>query len=358
MRYALILVGLVTMLATADGVFATGGSELYKINGYSNFTLTMFGMEGNNPANGFSFYNCTQWSPKVTDIFAGRLAFDTYYGYGSSTDCTLKLADAYLTFDVLPELTLMGGRYKLPFGYAYTRSGSSMSYLYRAAVASTPDFTNFGARDLGLCLTADFGPVNLDLSYSNGTAAKADTAWNKQFTARIQAMPAEWMGLGAAVAIIGQPEIEVADTSGTYTIDSWSATGIDVFAHADYPMSESATLNFEGEYMMLGFAGPDVDDFENKDAASYYGSLGATFGVDMGIITAIQPALRYESFTPSYQLAEGADEFENGLTYLDFGLNFHTGPMNTIQVGARNYGFENEDIEGYTDMYLNWRMLF
>jgi hypothetical protein len=133
---------------------------------------------------------------------------------------------------------------------------------------------------------------------------------------------------------------------------------MDIFAYADYPLSESATLNFEGEYMMLGVQAPEVEGLENNDATSYYASLGATFGVDMGIVTAVQPVIRYEGFTPSYQLLSGADAPEIGLTFIDFALNFHTGEMNRIQVGARNFGFENSEIDGYTDMYLNWRMLF
>lgn len=35
-----------------------------------------------------------------------------------------------------------------------------------------------------------------------------------------------------------------------------------------------------------------------------------------------------------------------------------TSGKNTLMLGARNYGFENGDIDGYTNIYLNWRMNF
>lgn len=349
MKYALVLVGMISVIALAGGEFATGGSELYKINGYNNFYLTMFGEEGANPANGFTIYNWTQWAPTLNETFSGKISFETMYG--AASDYTLKLNDAYLNFNIIEELALMGGRFKVPFGYAYTRSAATNPYLYRAAVTGESDFTAFGGRDIGLCAVADFGPVVMDVAYTNGTDNNADTLVNKQFTARLQAEPADWMGLGVAMAVIGEPEIP--DSS-----DSWSATGMDIFAHADYPLSEGATLNFEGEYMMLGFQGPEIEDVENKDATSYYASLGATFGVDMGIVTGVQPVVRYESFTPAHQLLSGAEEPEIGETFIDFALNLHTGDMNRIQIGARNFGFENDEMDGYTDMYLNWRMLF
>lgn len=351
MKYALVLIGLVSVLALAGGEFATGGSEMFKFSGYSKFRLAMYGEEHSNPGSSFNLYNYTQWSPRISEMFNGVLSFDTYYGYGSS-DVTLKLSNAYLNMSIIPELSLMGGRFKVPFANAFCCSGSALPFYDRAYIVTRTDFKNFGGYDIGASLMANFGPVGLDLAYTNGTDAIADTTCNKQFTARLQAFPAEWLGLGAAVAIIGQPAL------GGDSTDSWSATGMDIYAHADYPLSESAVLNFAGEYMMLGYAGPDVDNMENKDAMSYYASLGATFDVDMGAITAIMPAIRYESFTPSYQLASGGTEPENGQTIIDFCLNLHTGNMNTFQIGGRNMGYENADIEGYTDMYAGWRMKF
>lgn len=351
MKYAIALLALVTMLALAGGEFATGGSEMFKFSGYSKFRFAMYGEENNDPGNSFNFYNYTQWSPRVNDMFNGVLAFETKYGFGSS-DFTLKLNVAYLNMNIIPELALMGGRFKLPFGNAFCCSGSALPFYDRAYVVTTSDFANFGGYDIGANLKANFGPVVVDLAFTNGTDAVADTTMNKQFTARLVAMPAEWVGIGAAVAMIGQPAL-VTEQSET---DSWSATGMDFYATVKYPLSESATLNFAGEYMMFGVYGEDLETEEKKSGSDYYASLGATFDVDMGAITAIMPAIRYENYSPSYMLASGGTEPENGQTIIDFCLNLHTGTMNTFQIGARNMGYEDADIEGYTDFYASWRM--
>jgi len=122
MRYALVLIGLVSVLALAGGEFATGGSEMFKFSGYTKFRLAMYGQENNNPGSSFNVYNYTQWSPRVNEMFNGVLSFDTKYGFGSS-DATLKLCDAYLNMIIIPELSLMGGRFKVPFGNASCCSG-------------------------------------------------------------------------------------------------------------------------------------------------------------------------------------------------------------------------------------------
>jgi len=179
---------------------------------------------------------------------------------------------------------------------------------------------------------------------------------NKQFTASLVAEPMDWMTIGAGVAMIGQPAL--LDTLLSIDTDSWSATGIDFYLLADYPINESATLNFAGEYMMLGRTGEELESVEKKDGTDYYVSLGGKFDVDMGAITAIQPAVRYESYSPSYLLASGADEPEDNQTIIDFCLNLHAGNMNTFQLGGRNMGYEDGDLEGYTDIYASWRMKF
>ena len=358
MKYAIGLLALVTMVSLAGGEFATGGSEMFKFSGYSKFRFAMFGCEDCNPANSFNFYNYVAWSPRVNDMFNGVLAFDTKYGFGSS-DATLKLCDAYLNMNIIPELSLMGGRFKVPFGNAFCCSGSMLPFYDRAFVTGTgkgimQGFHNFGGYDIGANLRANFGPVVVDLAYTNGTDAIADTTVNKQFTARLVATPAEWLDIGAAVAMIGQPAL--LDTAASIDTDSWSATGMDFYLTADYPISETAVLNFAGEYMMLGVAGEDLETMEKKSGSDYYASLGATFDVEMGAITSIMPAVRYESYTPPYMLASGDTEPENGQTIIDFCLNLNAGSMNTFQIGGRNMGYEDADMEGYTDMYASWRM--
>ena len=58
-------------------------------------------------------------------------------------------------------------------------------------------------------------------------------------------------------------------------------------------------------------------------------------------------------------IEEEGVEMEDNSTALDFcvGLDLTSG-KNTLMLGARSYGFEDEDVDGYTDMYLNWRMNF
>jgi hypothetical protein len=53
------------------------------------------------------------------------------------------------------------------------------------------------------------------------------------------------------------------------------------------------------------------------------------------------------------------EETEDNKTAIDFCVNLDlSSAANTLQLGARNYGFELEDIDGYTDIYANWRMNF
>jgi hypothetical protein len=34
------------------------------------------------------------------------------------------------------------------------------------------------------------------------------------------------------------------------------------------------------------------------------------------------------------------------------------GPANVLQIGARNYSYETDAMDGYTDIIVNWRMNF
>ena len=60
----------------------------------------------------------------------------------------------------------------------------------------------------------------------------------------------------------------------------------------------------------------------------------------------------------------GNDDLEDNSTVLDFCVGIEVfSNKNTFQIGARNYGFENTDVENdgtesYTDIYAKWRMNF
>ena len=53
------------------------------------------------------------------------------------------------------------------------------------------------------------------------------------------------------------------------------------------------------------------------------------------------------------------DEYDKGAIDFCINLDLYSG-KNTLQVGARSWTFEDNDVQGdgYTDMYLGWRMKF
>ncbi len=358
MKAAMTVMVVMALTAAASGEFATGGSDLFSFSGYNNFRFAVWGRDGHDPGNGFDFYNRTTWSPRVSEMLSAMISFDTRFGFTSwdsvastylSDDYTLKLAEAYGTISFTPEISLSGGRFKLPFGFGYNRPGSSIPYYDRVIAASAPVFDMYGGKDIGVMVSTDFGPVVIDLAYTNGTDSHADTTVNKQFTARLSASPAEWVALGGAVAIIGQPEMEA--------MDSWSAAGLDFYTYGDYPLASGLTLNYEGEYLVFPWPGPVMDNMVNESGGDYSFSLAGTQDVELGILTAIQPAVRYEMLSPPEQVFSGDPVPETDMSALDFCLNLHTGEMNTVQIGWRSYSYENGD-DGHTDVYVNWRMLF
>lgn len=357
MKLVLLLVTLSVLTGVFAGDFATGGSDLFRFSGYSKYRFAMWGREGHDPANGFDLYNRTTWAPRVSESLSARLSFDTRYGFTAydstigyvSNDYTLKLVEAYGRLSFSPEISLTGGRFKLPFGYGYNRPGGSIPFYGRVLSASDTTFSGYGGLDVGMLLSTDFGPVVIDLAYTNGTDSRADTTMNKQFTARLSSTPARWLGVGAAAAIIGQPEMD--------PVDQWSATGLDFYAYGSYPITGKTTLDYEGEYMILPFRGPVADNMINESGGSYYFSLAAAHQVDMGMLTAVQPAVRYEILSPPEQVSAGVPVPETDRSAIDFCLNLHTGAMNTVQLGGRSYSYQSGD-EGHTDVYVNWRMLF
>ena len=353
MKKAVALILLLGVSVFAAGEFSTGGAELMKFSGYGTFRWDFYGQEEVNPENNMWSYASVNWLPKLNSFVDGKMNLDLY----SNSSNSIRLADIYLNLNFTENLSLMGGQFKVPFGYANTRSGGSMYFADRAYIASVGDYKNYAARDNGICLVASFEPVTIDLALFNGTGNNtiSDNDENNQFAARASVDAAEWITFGGAYTTIGQPEIE--DTTGT--TESWSSSGIDVFAVVKYPLGESAKLFFEGEYAMLGRTGVEVEGMEMTDGTCMSMAAAAEFAVGDGFVRAVRPAVRYDMVNPSTTLAEGAEEPENNVNVIDFCVALDlTSGRNTLMLGARSYSFENEDIDGYTNMYLNWRMNF
>ncbi len=122
-------------------------------------------------------------------------------------------------------------------------------------------------------------------------------------------------------------------------------------------LSRKLHLDYSAEFTLLPWLGPEADNMTNEDGGDYYVSLAVTNKMNTGYLTAIQPAVRYEVLSPPEQVNVGATVPESDVSALDFCLNFHTGEMSTVQFGGRSYTDQNGD-DGYTDVYLNWRLLF
>jgi hypothetical protein len=281
---------------------------------------------------------------------------------------TLQVCDAFLNMNIVPELSIKAGQFKIPFGWAYNSSGGGQYFLDRAAVTDTGDFGNFGGRDVGLALHGQLDMVGVDVSYFNGTGTytDADTTVNKEFAALLTVKATDWLTIAGGTAMIGQPNhqemVITEDTLGADTsylsVKEWSATGIDAYVLVDYPISETANLIFQGEFMQTGYAGPDITNYEKTAGTAYYATLGANFGLENSFLSGIMPVIRYESLSPATNFASGATEPKDNTTVMDFGLNCYLTPRNTIQIGGRNVSYEADNVDGYTDMYLGWRMNF
>ncbi|MFO7626149.1 MAG: porin [Candidatus Fermentibacteraceae bacterium] len=354
MKSFLIAALVLLMAATsfASGEFSTGSAELLTFKGTGYFRFDLYGQEEANPENNMSSFFTIDWLPKLNDFVDGKINLEL-----SSNNGNIKLADMFLNLNFTENLSLMGGQFKVPFGYANTRSSSSMYFADRAYISSVGDYKNYAARDNGICLVASFEPVTVDLALFNGTGnnSVSDNDENNQFAARASVEAASWITFGGAYTTIGQPEIE--DTTGT--TESFRSSGIDVFAVVKYPMGETAKLFFEGEYAMLGRTGAEEAGMEMTDGSCMSVAAAAEFAVGDGFLRTVRPAVRYDMVNPSTNLAVGADEPENNVNVIDFCVAMDlTSSKNTLMLGARNYGFENEEVDGYTNMYLNWRMNF
>lgn len=350
MKYVL-MVSMLAGTVLAGGEFATGGAELLKFKGYLISDLYIYGQEDADPDMGFDVISSIEWLPTLNEYLDAKIAFKakpTEYE-GEYEDLSLTTEDILLNLHFTEGVTFSMGHFKRPFGYNYTRSGSSMYFLDRAILQDMSEFKNYGKRDIGANLNLAFDMVDIDLAFTNGAGDnEPEDDSNKQFTARAEIEPVD--GITIAVAIGSHTENDPDSTS----TDTWSATGMDFYTVVNYPLGETSTLNFVGEYLMMGE--PAADNVDMNDASAYAFTLAPEFELDGPAILALRPAVRYENYSPSYA---GSTDPENDVTAIDFCLNVDLySSRNTLQLGGRNYGFQADGVDGYTDMYVAWRMKF
>lgn len=339
-------------LVAFAGDMVTGGSELTKFSGYGNFRWSMNGYEDINPSSTFSTYSYLAWVPKLNEYADAKFAATI----STPGDEDFKVCYAYLNLHFTDNFTLAGGQMNIPFGYAYTRSGGSMYFADRSLITTGAQFGVYAGKDIAAMLTANFACVTVDLALSNGVGMNtaADNDVNKQFTARLTVDPMEWLTVGGSFATVGNPDIE--DSTGTVVTDAFSSTGMDFFAVADYPVSTSGTLRFVGEYMTLGYNQEVADTVSTTAGARMSLMTGYDMDLDGDVFVRIMPAVRYDTVSP---WSTGDDDPENDFSRIDFCLNVGLfSKKNTLQIGARSYGFQAEGADGHTDIYTNWRMNF
>ncbi len=337
--------------ALAGGEFATGGAELLKFKGYLISDLYMYGQEDADPDMGFDVTASVEWVPTINQWLYAKIAFKSKPTEftGAMEDLSLTTEDIMLNMHVSDNFTFSMGQFKRPFGYNYTRSGSSMYFLPRATLTDGGEFKNFAKRDIGANLNLSFDMVNFDVAFTNGAGDnEPEDDSNKQFTLRAEVEPVEGITLAGA---FGSHTVDDPDSSSD---DTWSATGMDLYAVVDYPMGETSSLNFVGEYLMMGE--PADDSADMNDASAYAFTLVPEFQLDGPVLLAVRPALRYENYSPSYV---GSTDPENDYGAIDFCLNLDLySSKNTLQLGGRNYMFQDDNVDGYTDIYAAWRMKF
>lgn len=350
MRNFIAITLLVAMASMAGGEFSTGGSELLTFKGYLISTFNTYGEElaDGEPNNDFDITATIEWLPKLNDWVDGKIGFKaepTHYT-GSYEDLSLTTEDIMINMHFTDMLTFSMGQFKKPFGYNYTTSGSGLYYRDRAMVTGL--IGDFGKRDFGANLNADFGVVDVDLSYTNGEGDNEPEDDDlKAFNVRAIINPMEGINIGAAMGTTS----EYADSTNQ---DTYSATGMDFYLTAGFPLSETSDLLFEGEYLMIGDTMDD--DVDYTDASGYAMSVMANFDLEGDMLQAVRPAIRYETVSPGYA---GDTDPENDMSAIDFCLNLDLySSKNTAQIGMRNYSGQSDDFEGYTDMYFGWRMKF
>lgn len=350
MRNVITVALIVAMAAMASGEFSTGGAELLKFKGYVISTFNMYGeeLEDGETNSDFDVIATIEWLPVLNDWVDAKIAFKaqpTKYT-GTYEDLSLTTEDIAINMHFTENLTFSMGHFKKPFGYNYFISGSSLFFRDRAMVADM--IGDFGKRDIGANLNADFGMVDIDLTYSNGEGDNEPEDDDlKNFNVRAMIYPTEGIMVGAAMGT----NSEYADSTNQ---DTYSATGMDFFATADFPLSSTSDLHIAGEYLMIGDTMDD--DIDYTDASGYAFTVVANFDLEGEMIQAVRPAIRYENINPGYA---GDEDPENDMGAIDFCLNLDLySSKNTAQIGMRNYSFQDEETDGYTDMYFGWRMKF
>ncbi|OPL18023.1 MAG: hypothetical protein AVO35_07640 [Candidatus Aegiribacteria sp. MLS_C] len=342
-----LTVSIIAGTALAGGEFATGGAELLKFKGYLISDLYVYGEEDADPDMGFDVIAAIEWVPTLNEWLDAKIAFKakpTEFE-GEYEDLSLTTEDIVLNMHFNDAVTFSMGHFKRPFGYNYTRSGSSMYFLDRAILQGMGEFKNFGKRDIGANLNLAFDMVSLDLAFTNGAGDnEPEDDSNKQFTARAEIEPVEGITLAGAFGSHSED-----DSTETY-----SATGLDLYAVVEYPLGETSTLNFVGEYLIMGE--PVADNVDLTDANAYAFTLAPEFQLEGNVLQAVRPAVRYENYSPSYA---GDTDPEDDMTAIDFCVNLDLySSRNTLQIGGRNMSFQSDDMDGYTDMYVAWRMKF
>ncbi len=362
MKYALSLVVLVATLSFAGSAFSGGCAETFSIKGYTKVWVYMFGAENSDPANSFRGYNWTTFQARLNDNIYACLGthFKTWSG-----NKAVQVADVFLNMNIIPELSVKAGQFRVPIGWAFNCSGGGIYFLDRAYYTTTTEFKNFSGRDIGVQLHGQFDMVGLDVGIFNGTGAytDADTSTNKKIAALLTVDATDWLTFAGGVSMIGQPKHDetveiVPDSFVVVTVEEWSATGINAYALVDYPLSETADLIFQGEFLQAGYAGPEVISGEWEAGMTYNALLGVNIGLNNSFLTGIMPAVRYESLSPYEFVVVGADAAEDNITVIDGCLNCYLTAKNDIQIGVRNVSYEDADMDGYMDMYLGWRMNF
>ncbi|MFO8183641.1 MAG: porin [Candidatus Aegiribacteria sp.] len=346
LRY-LLIVSVLAAPALAGGEFSTGGAELLQFKGYLISDFQIYGEEDADPDMGFDIIAALEWKPRLNEWLDAKIAFKSKPTAfeGDMEDLSLTTEDILLNLHFTENVTFSMGQFKRPFGYNYTRSGSSMYFLDRAILQGMSEFKNFGKRDIGANLNLGFDMVNLDVAFTNGAGDnEPEDDSNRQFTLRAEIEPVD--GITVAGALGSHSEDDSTET--------YSATGLDFYTVVDYPLSETSTLNFVGEYLIMGE--PSADNVDMNDATAYAFTLAPEFELDGPALLALRPAIRYETYSPSY---EGGTDPRDDMTAIDFSLNLDLySSKNTLQVGGRNLSFEDENTDGYTDMYIAWRMKF
>jgi len=371
MKYALGLIVFITMLGFAGSTFNGGCADTFGIKGYTKAWIYMYGSENHDPANTFRAYNWTTFMARLNDSVFGCVGTQFKTWNGSSS---LQVCDAFLNMNIVPELSIKAGQFKIPFGWAFNSPGGAQCFLDRSAIAGTTEFANFGGRDIGLSIHGQFDMIGVDVAYFNGTGTytDADSSNNKEFVALLTVKAADWLTIAGGAAMTGQPKHDVVipasiQISGdsvivipesTVTIEEWSATGIDAYALVNYPLSDASKLVFQGEFLQTGYTGAQPANGEWSSAMAYSAMLGVNFDLEDSFLAGIMPAVRYENLSPYEFVVTGASAAKDNETVMDFAVNCFLTPANTIQIGGRNFSFENENLDGYTDFYLGWRMNF